>query len=311
MAPTLIFHRAAQSGPRSEFSTLAMPHIRLTLQGWTAPAWRRFSPAQTRAAIIVCEFLLLAALAYVLAQIFWTVMHGPDGAGGSGATPPVIGQRAQDSAASQAGILTQIDVFYRQSGRQSAAAGPDGDVPPAPETALDLQLFGVRAGADSEQGSAIIRLPDGNQRSFMVGEELIDGVRLLHVLPDRVVIAHRGARESLAFADAKRKRAVTAVAAPASTAAVDPASLFQQIETRPRRIDGKLNGFLLYPKGNGATFRRLGLEAGDVLLAINDRPLGSFEALQEMPQRLAGLRRLRLTIERQGQNQTLNIGGDG
>ncbi|GAB4151797.1 MAG: GspC family type II secretion system variant ExeC [Sphingomonadales bacterium] len=263
--------------------------------------------------IIACELILVAALAYVLAQIFWTVMSGRGAAMDVGAAPAAFASGGQNIAAGQADILTQIDVFYRQAAPGSAAATGrlDADLPAAPETALDLQLFGVRAGADSEQGSAIIRSPDGKQRSFMVGEDLIDGVRLLHVLPDRVVIAHRGVRESLAFADAKRKRAVTPAAAPAVTAAVDPASLFQQIETRPRRIDGKLNGFLLYPKGDGATFRRLGLEAGDVLLAVNDRPLGSFEALQEMPQRLAGLRRLRLTIERQGQNQTLNIGGDG
>ncbi len=276
---------------------------------WRHMAWTR--RWQAASAVIACELILLAALAHVLAQIFWVWAGTGQGAVANSVLAPAATGPAGSMRGPNLAVLTQYDLFNRQAADGTDTVAADQRIAAAVETALDLQLFGVRAGADSEQGSAIIRLPDGNQRSFMVGEELIDGVRLLHVLPDRVVIAHRGARESLAFADAKRKRAVTAVAAPASTAAVDPASLFQQIETRPRRIDGKLNGFLLYPKGNGATFRRLGLEAGDVLLAINDRPLGSFEALQEMPQRLAGLRRLRLTIERQGQNQTLNIGGDG
>ncbi|MFN7176772.1 MAG: type II secretion system protein N [Thermaurantiacus sp.] len=66
-----------------------------------------------------------------------------------------------------------------------------------PVTSLPLSLHGVRADAATGRGTAIVALADGQQAVFMVGEMLTEGVRLVQVSIDHVVIERDGMRESL------------------------------------------------------------------------------------------------------------------
>src|SRR5688572_20128375 len=112
-------------------------------------------------ALSALELLLLALIAVQSARLVWTLVTpvGPVGdwrPGGALALP------AGDSA------LSDFDPFFRLS----AGGGP------AVVTGLNLKLHGVREDRATGRGSAIIALPDGTQRSFGVGEEIMPGVRL-------------------------------------------------------------------------------------------------------------------------------------
>src|SRR5690606_4712520 len=107
-------------------------------------------------------------------------------------------------------------------------------------------------------GSAILAGPDGRQVSVGVGEEIAPGVTLVSVAADHAVIERGGARERLEFAAATQG----APSSPPSGAggggsltggAVSSAApLIGSIGLQPRRVDGRVSGFVLIPRGDTA-----------------------------------------------------------
>ena len=128
-------------------------------------------------AVRVATFALLAAIAFLLARIFWTLIT-PAG--------PVGGAAARQQSASLAS-LGAIDPFFRH-------AKPDtGSV----VTGLPLKLFGTRIDDVTGLSSAIIATPDGLQSSYIVGESVMPGVKLASVGRDGVTIDRGGVVERL------------------------------------------------------------------------------------------------------------------
>jgi general secretion pathway protein C len=80
-------------------------------------------------------------------------------------------------------------------------------------TSLNLSLLGTRVDTVSGRGSAIID-SNGVQASFLVGEEVMPGVRLDAVDFDNVTISRSGAREKL-YLDQSTSAPTTSPAEPA------------------------------------------------------------------------------------------------
>lgn len=244
------------------------------------------------------ELVLLSLLAIQCARLIWTIATpvGPVGdwkAGGVPAAPP--------------GLLGSFDPFFRLS----ATGGP------ATVTSLNLKLYGVRQDQASGRGSAIIATPDGQQRSFAVGDEVVPGVRLAEVGFDSVTLSRGGADEQL-FMDQSSEAAVVgpsapsapAIQAPPSMVAIPapagPADLAAGIRLHPRMNGGRVTGVLLYPQGGGEAFRAAGLAPGDVLLSVNGSRITSPDQLQTLSGQLgAGVG---IQIERGGRVMSLRLG---
>lgn len=129
------------------------------------------------------ELVLLSLLAMQCARLVWTVVTpvGPVGDWkASAALRPAL--------PSSTGLLSSFDPFFRIDAQGAA---------PVVVTSLNLKLFGVREDRASGRGSAIIALPEGQQRSFAVGEEIVPGVRLTAVGFDNVTISRGGTAEQL------------------------------------------------------------------------------------------------------------------
>ena len=109
-------------------------------------------------AFALVELLLLSLLAIQCARLVWTIVT-PVG--------PVGDWKAESELrpAAPAGLLGGFDPFFRLGGGNG----------PVVVTALDLALYGIRQDRASGRGSAIIAGPDGVQRSFAVGEEIVPG----------------------------------------------------------------------------------------------------------------------------------------
>src|SRR5690606_27374587 len=160
--------------------------------------------------------------------------------------------------------------------------------PIASADASGLRLFAVRPATGG--GSAIVATADGPQRSVAAGTEVTPGVVLAEVLADHVVLDSGGRRSELRFSrpDAApvartATRAPAAAAAPAtapSAAApsadvpvVDPARLLAGMGLAPEEANGRITGYTVIPRGNDAVLRQAGLQAGDVLLSVNNEAL--------------------------------------
>jgi general secretion pathway protein C len=177
-------------------------------------------------------------------------------------------------------VLAEFDPFFRTSGGREAAA-------------VDLKLYGVREDRATGGGSAIIALPDGTQRNFAVGEEIVSGVTLAAVDFESATIDRGGARTRIFLDQNRAPQAVGAAAAPASAAAQVPASTpvapNPQIQFQERSSGGRVNGLAVSPGIDGGyALRAAGLEPGDVIVSINGQPVTSLDQARTIARRARG-----------------------
>lgn len=221
-------------------------------------------------------------------------------------------------------------------GTLPAEAAPDLPVQPArlaidafhpqrsPVASADtsgLRLFAVRPAAGG--GSAILAMADGPQRSIAVGADVVPGVTLAEVLPDHVVLDSSGRRSELRFARPDAAPATRAPApappVPAATAAappsapepaagpqINPAELLAGMGLRPEEADGRITGYTVIPRGNDAVLRQAGLQAGDVLLSVNNEALDP-ERHAALAETLAGADTITFTFRRDGQIRSATL----
>ncbi len=67
----------------------------------------------------------------------------------------------------------------------------------APETSLNLRVFGMRTDLAGGSSSAIIQTADGKQRTYYIGDEIMPGVSLHHVDIDYVILQTSAGLERL------------------------------------------------------------------------------------------------------------------
>jgi general secretion pathway protein C len=241
--------------------------------------WPRFTLASA------VELGLLALIAVQAARLVWVLVTpvGPIGdwrvAGGFAP--------ASDS------VLTQFDPFFRLS----AGGGP------AVVTGLNLKLYGVREDRATGRGSAIIALPDGSQRSFAVGEEIMSGVTLAEVGFDNVTISRGGVREQI-FLDQSQAapaadaatQAPAAATAPVPTAPPvvqmqpTPTAPAPTIRVQPRVGESRIDGLIVGPGADGGqAFRSAGFAPGDVIVSVNGQRVTSIDQARALARASGGM----------------------
>jgi general secretion pathway protein C len=269
----------------------------------------------------LAELALLSLLAIQCARLVWVAV-APVGPVGNW-QPPVPVVLVQPGA----GLLGSFDPFFRLSG---TAAGP------VVVTSLSLKLFGVRQNTASGRGSAIIALPDGQQRSFAVGDEVMPGVRLEAVAFDNVTISRGGAVEQLFMDQSKGAPAAPGTVAPGTPGAPPPPSpglvvtpsapqplpvvtvpppppagspgrLSGQIGFAPRMNGSQVTGVVLSPQGTGEAFRAAGLQPGDVLLSVGGQRIRSAEQLSQLGSRIGAGNNVSVQVERGGRVTSLQL----
>lgn len=100
-------------------------------------------------------------------------------------------------------------------------SGPDARDPlGAPDTTLKLTVLGVIAAEDPKAGLAILRSDEAGERRYAVGDEVVPGVTLDSVLPDRILLSRGGQLEALRLP--RELIPGTGVAQPPPTAASTP-----------------------------------------------------------------------------------------
>ena len=252
------------------------------------------------------EVAIVVLLAFQAARLAWLLLP-----------PAPLGAPVIDAATvirEQPGRLA-IDAFYPDHGAAIAAIAASAD-------ASGLRLFAVRPAPAG--GSAIIAMREGPQRSYTTGEAVAPGVTLAAVQADHVVLDSRGRRSELRFTKPDARPAPTrptaaqaapplahtaptsAAAADTADAAIDPAQLLAQMGLRPDETDGRITGYTVIPRGDGAVLRQAGLQAGDVLLSVNNEALDA-ERYAELANSLSGASSISLTYRRDGQIRSATL----
>lgn len=241
--------------------------------------------------LIVVLAVLLAAQ---VARLFWAVVT-PVGPLGIWRAPAV--NIVPPSA--RAALFSSFDPFFRNDQPAAGAANI---------TSLNITLFGIRANESSGGGSAIIAGEDGVQNSYGVGEEVAPGVILDSVAFDHVILSRAGVKESLYLDQSVPATTVGApsASAPANDASSTPSSgdvavnaetIQKSIGFAPRNEGGRITGLVLQPRDDGTMMRIAGFQAGDIIVAVNGRPVSS---AADIAAQLKPGARLSVEIERGG-----------
>lgn len=83
-------------------------------------------------------------------------------------------------------------------GQSSATASVNQPSPvSAPDTQLNLKLYGVIASDGQYDAGAIIEDGKGTQKYFSIGDNIQSGIKLKEIYPDRVIIDRSGRLETL------------------------------------------------------------------------------------------------------------------
>jgi hypothetical protein len=158
-------------------------------------------PGPWRAVGVLAWIVALAALCLVAAQSFWRIAAPP-------ATLPMAAVAPEDASA----LLIASAPFGRTVAAAKAPAVAASMALPG-----DARLLGVFAGRGGS-GQALFRLPDRGPVLVSTGGEVVPGVELVAVLPDRVRVRERGETREILLRPAV-ERALVARTAPSTATA--------------------------------------------------------------------------------------------
>ncbi|WP_261855944.1 type II secretion system protein GspC [Vibrio ruber] len=207
----------------------------------------------------------------------------------------------------------------------------------APKTKLNLKLVGVVVSDNNTEDLAIIDY-QGVQATYGL-KERIEGTRvtLESVLNDRVIIRNSGRNETLMLEDVEYSRLGSTDSQPPAVLnnpspddfvnydtgelstqserlaeikheiAENPQTLFQYVRLSQMRRDDDILGYRLSPGRSPELFQSVGLENGDIAVALNDVDLRKESAMSDISSVLSDLSNVKITVERNGQTHDIYI----
>lgn len=261
------------------------------------------------------EILAVAALAVICGRLIWLLL-APQSAVGElsfRATGPGVLAFQPQAIRVDTSILSRENAFGHTASELDLALD-------APETKLNFRLVGIRSVTGEGLGSVTIVTPDGDQGRFVVGDEIIPGVKIEQILVDRVVIDHNGTRESLILGPGTGKFSVLSGEKTEPVAALQAGALAEEHRqhiraTVSRDFLGSISlitvgpeeggpGYLISPQGDDTAFAEAGFQAGDVVTSINGTSISSVR-LDEVYSEFQ--KEEQLTLEVRRGNSTLNF----
>jgi general secretion pathway protein C len=288
---------------------------------------RLMQSPQMRRVILVVNVLLVIWIASQLARLTWGFL-----APAEDAAPAVVETAAAPVQRNEELELIRQLPGWHLMGVVSQQAAPVAAVPiEAPDTRLKLVLRGAFSSDDPEHARAIIADPRGKEEQYAIGDNLPGNAELSEVHPDRVILKRNGRYETLRLPQDKQQqlpRTVSAVNTSLRSSArpravsnpvqrlqnisqrvrKNPASLYEVVRPVPKQDeDGNIVGYILQPGRDRELFDHLGLEAGDVVVQINDLKLDNAANSAQALKSVQNGQEVSMTVLRGGQEQVLSF----
>jgi general secretion pathway protein C len=261
----------------------------------------------------VLSIVLVIAIAWQLVQLTWLLLDATS----EPQPPEAIAPFTPQPAATRKGVDIQAIVNARMFGVSEADA-PQDEAEARP-TQMNLILAGVFATNDPSKGMAIIGESAQSAKVYTVGAAIRSGTKLHAVYLDRVILDRNGQLEALLLP--KQSTAGLAInrgapPPPANNrftenlrriAENNPTAFAEVVRPQPVFANGVQRGYRVYPGRNRQQFAKLGLQPGDLVLAINGTPLDDPQRGMEIFNTMGTSDRVAVTIERNGQSQELTL----
>lgn len=287
----------------------------------TPPALLRVYERHARSLPRLAEVMLVILLAHAAAILAWQLV--PRSEALVWQAPRAAAPAPGSIGAAPAGPNIDLIVDSHLFGEAIVAADPVlSELENAPDTRLDLNLLGILS-ATAERGSrALIGTSNGEEKPFAIGDDVVRGVRLQAIFPDRVILARGSQLETLRLDKDAPSKALAAVSNEQPVPATDtgrmlttirqellndPSRASEYIRVQPASSGGQLRGYRLYPGRDRGAFNAVGLRPGDLVTQVNGIQLNDANTALQMLGQLSQAGSVSLVVERGGQQQTVNV----
>lgn len=214
----------------------------------------------------------------------------------------------------QSSSLQQAAPIEPDVAHADATMGADASMSATPQP---LHLVSTAPGRNSREGTAALGVDWKNPQIYAAGALLVNGARLSEIHADFVVLEKAGASMRLYRQGDRRQaseqnNALLLVGGVPSGAA--PAVNLREVVTdylRPSPVydGGVLRGYVVYPGARSGVFSQLGLQAGDVITALNEVPLSDPSQAYAVLRQLVDGVAMTATVSRKGEVQRLTLDG--
>ena len=259
----------------------------------------------------VASTVIVIALGYTLAQVGWQLLAEEEPV----AAVPVVSSNQTARPQQNLSNITRSYLFgkeARTSNRQVQTT--------TPVSKLNAKLKGVLAANPEEFSTAIISIGKDKEDTFSVGDKIQNGVELVEIHSDHVIINSRGKYEKLVMEESKGdgigiKRTpgrqtptkVLNLGDIRNAIMKDPTSFAEYALPIVVKQNGKQIGYRLKPQKKGQMLSQYGIRASDVITKLNgvslDDPQNGIKALRE----LSSAQSVNLTVKRGNSFVPLNI----
>jgi general secretion pathway protein C len=258
----------------------------------------------------VLTVVFSVAIAWQLVQMTWLLLEREPEQAEQIAPPP-----ASVANAPRKTVNVQAIADAHLFGSPQVVAA---DASAAPQTQMNLVLAGTWASGDPAKGFAFIGESANTARMYAVGRAVRSGTVLHSVYADRVILDSSGKLEALVLPRLATGN-LAAMARPAPRpgnqvtenlrrmAESNPAAFSEIVRPQPVFANGVQRGYRVYPGRNRQQFAKLGLQPGDLVLAINGTPLDDPQRGMEIFNTMGSSDRVSVTVERNGQSQDLTL----
>ena len=277
-----------------------------------------------RSAPRLAEVVFVILLAHAAAILAWKLVPAP----------PAPAWQAPQASAANPGAVPQnkgpnIEMIASAHLFGEVTAVPDpvlSELSDAPDTRLDLTLLGILSATADRGSRAIIASSAGDENPFAIGSDVVRGVSLQAIFPDRVILSRAGQLETLRLdknavprplAGGQPATASSEVAPSSDTGALlssireqlmtDPSRAAEYIRVQPASSGGQLRGYRIYPGRDRAAFSAVGLRPGDLVTQVNGIQLNDANTALQMLGQLSQASSVTVVVERGGQPQTVNV----
>lgn len=287
----------------------------------TPPALLRAYERHARSLPRFAEVVLVILLAHAAAVLAWQLLPQPQALVWQAprAAAPAPGSAGAAPTGPNIDLIADSHLF----GEAVVATDPAlSELTGAPDTRLDLTLLGILS-ATLERGSrALIGTSNGEEKPYAIGDDVVRGVRLQAIFPDRVILARGSQLEALRLnKDAPSQGLpLAATEQPVPTTDTsrmlttirqellnDPSRASEYIRVQPASSGGQLKGYRLYPGRDRGAFNAVGLRPGDLVTQVNGIQLNDANTALQMLGQLSQAGSVSLVVERGGQQQTVNV----
>lgn len=293
-------------------SLLANDFPRALTQVWDRHGARLPALAAAVAALLLARLLAEFVVLWLPVPQSAAWRPAPAALSGPSARPEATGPNAD--------LIASAHVFGEYQAVGSVAAD---QMDKAPDTRLNLTLLGIFAADREGQSRALISTQEGDEKPYSINQDVVGGVKIQAIFPDRVILSRNGQLETLRL-DKDRQNAIASESAVGATPTAgtdtsqmlgkireqllnDPSKAADYIRVQPANVGGQQRGYRIYPGRDRSVFNGAGLRPGDLVTSVNGNPLDDPSKALQMLGDMSQARTLNLMVERGGTQQPITV----